>query len=181
MEVLKDRQTTRSFSEKRLPAQVLSNLLWAANGVNRPDSGKRTAPSAMNAQEIDIYVATAEGLHLFEAKEHRLRTILREDIRAQTGGQPFAKQAPVSLVYVADFEKMTKCTDAQRVFYSATDTGFVSQNVYLFCASEGLGTVVHDGVDRASLAPRMKLRPDQKIILAQCVGYPESSGDQGTR
>lgn len=173
MEVLKNRQTIREISEKPVSRQILSNLLWAAAGVNRPDSGKRTAPSAMNSQEIDIYVATAEGLYLFEAKEHRLLPILNEDVRAKTGGQAFVKKAPVNLVFVADFAKMTKCNEQQKVFYSATDTGFISQNVYLFCASEGLATVVHDGINREVLSNVMKLRPDQKIILGQSVGYPE--------
>jgi nitroreductase len=173
MQALKARQSSRSYSSEPLPAQVLSNLLWAACGVNRPDSGKRTAPTAVNWQEIDVYVATADGLYLFDAHAHALNPVLSEDIRALTGTQPFVAQAPVNLVYVADFARMGRASQADRDFYSATDTGFISQNVYLYCASEGLATVVRGLVDRPALAKRMGLRPDQKIILAQSVGYPQ--------
>jgi SagB-type dehydrogenase family enzyme len=173
MEVLKDRKSSRAFSSKELPPQVLSNLLWAAFGVNRPESGKRTAPSAVNWQEIDIYVAIADGLYLFDAKGHALKLVIPEDIRALTGTQAFVREAPVDLVFVADFSKMGRAGDADKVFYSAADTGFISQNVYLYCASEGLATVVRGLVDRQTLAKKMGLRPDQKIILAQTVGYPK--------
>ena len=173
MQVLRDRGSSRAFSEEKLPKQVLSNMLWAAYGVNRPDSGKRTAPSAMNWQEIDIYVATADGLTLYDAKAHALKPVLADDIRALTGGQPFVQGAPVNLVYVADFSRMGKAKDDDKVFYSAADTGFISQNVYLYCASEGLATVVRGLVDRPALAKTMRLRPDQRVILAQSVGYPE--------
>ena len=172
MQVLKDRCSTREFSPQKLPLQVLSNLLWAAFGVNRPDSGKRTAPSARNWQEIDIYVATSEGLYLFDAKAHRLQPVLPDDIRAMTGGQPFVKDAPVNLVYVADYSKMGDSTPEDKMLYSGADTGLISQNVYLFCSSEKLATVVRGLIDRPALAKAMKLRPDQKITLAQSVGYP---------
>jgi SagB-type dehydrogenase family enzyme len=173
MQVLKDRSSAREFSPDKVPLQVLSNLLWAAFGVNRPDSGKRTAPSARNWQEIDVYVATSEGLYLFDAKEHRLQPIVPEDIRALTGGQPFVKDVPVNLVYVADYSKLGDAKPEDRDLYAAADTGFISQNVYLFCASEKLATVVRGLVDRPALAKAMKLRPEQKIILAQSVGYPK--------
>jgi SagB-type dehydrogenase family enzyme len=172
MQVLKDRKTSREFSSEKLPLQVLSNMLWAAWGVNRPESGKRTAPSARNCQEIDVYVALADGLYLYDAKAHILKPVLAEDIRAATGLQPFVKDAPVNLVFVSDFSKMGNAPDDQKDFYSATDTGFISQNVYLYCASEGLATVVRGAVDKPALAKVMKLRPDQKVILAQTVGYP---------
>jgi nitroreductase len=171
MEVLKNRHTSREFSPKKLPDQVLSSLLWAACGVNRPD-GRRTAPTAVNWQEIDVYVSTADGLWLFDAREHALKPVLAEDIRALTGRQAFVKDAPVNLIYVADFSRMGRATDDDKKLYSATDTGFISQNVYLFCASEGLATVVRGLIDRPALAKAMKLRPDQTIILAQTVGYP---------
>ena len=173
MQVLKDRSTSRSFSREKPPLQVLSNLLWAAFGINRPDSGKRTAPSAMNSQEIDIYVAVADGLYLYDAKAQLLRPILSEDIRALTGLQPFVSEAPVNLIFVADHSRMTRASQEDKDRYSAADTGFISENVYLFCASEGLATVVRGSIDRAALAKAMKLRPDQKIILAQTVGYPK--------
>jgi SagB-type dehydrogenase family enzyme len=173
MEALSLRQTGREFSDRQLPAQVLSDLLWAAFGVNRPESGKRTAPSAMNLQEIDIYVALAEGFYRFRPEEHDLEMISGNDIRAMTGGQDFVAGAPVNLVFVADYARMTRGSAADKDFYSATDTGFISQNVYLFCASEGLATVVRGWVDREVLAKAMGLGQDQKIILAQTVGYPE--------
>jgi SagB-type dehydrogenase family enzyme len=173
MQVLKDRSTSRSFSARKLPPQVLSNLLWAAFGINRPESGHRTAPSAMDRQEIDIYVATAEGLYVYEAKTHVLQPVLAGDIRDMTGRQPFVADAPVNLVYVADLGRMGKASKEEQDLYSAADTGFVSENVYLFCASEGLATVVRGSIDRETLAKAMRLRPDQKIILAQTVGYPK--------
>jgi nitroreductase len=174
MQALKDRKTSREFSSEKLPLQILSNMLWAACGVNR-ENGKRTAPTAMNRQEIDVYVATAEGLYLYDAKANILVGILAGDIRAVTGTQPFVKDAPVNLVFVADFAKMGNMPADQKKFYSATDTGFISQNVYLYCASEGLATVVRGSVDRPACQAAMKLRPDQKIILAQTVGYPKNS------
>jgi SagB-type dehydrogenase family enzyme len=173
MQALKDRSTSRSFSSEKLPIQVLSNLLWAAFGINRPDSGKRTAPSAMNSQEIDIYVAAADGLYLYDAKAQLLRQVLSEDIRALTGRQPFVTEAPLNLIYVADYSRMTKASQEDKDLYSAVDTGFISENAYLFCASEGLATVVRGSIDRAALAKAMRLRPGQKIILAQTVGYPK--------
>ncbi|MFQ5867889.1 MAG: nitroreductase family protein [bacterium] len=172
MQVLKDRRSMRAFSTEKLPMQVLSNMLWAACGVNRPNSGKRTAPSAMNMQEIDIYVATADGLYLFDAKAHMLKPVLAEDIRAMTGTQSFVQEAPVNLIYVADLSRMRLLSDSKD-FYSAANTGFISQNVYLYCASEGLATVVRGLVDRPALAKVMKLRRDQKVILVQSVGYPK--------
>lgn len=172
MQVLKDRRSSRTFSPAMLSEQLLSNMLWAAFGVNRPDSGKRTAPSARNWQEIDIYVATADGLYLYDAKAHALKPVLAKDIRAMTGRQRYVKDAPVNLIYVADFARMGKATADEKVFYSAADTGFISQNVYLYSASEGLATVVRGLIDRTALAKVMRLRPDQKVILAQSVGYP---------
>lgn len=173
MQVLKDRSSSRSFSKEKLPIQVLSNLLWAAFGVNRTDTGKRTAPSAVNWQEIDIYVATSEGLYLYDAKAHVLKPTLSEDIRAITGRQEFVKDAPINLIYVADFSKMGTATKEDKEIYSAADTGFISQNVYLYCASEGLATVVRGSIDKEALTKVMRLRPDQKVILSQSVGYPK--------
>ena len=175
MQVLKARSSSRKFSSEKLPLQVLSNLLWAAFGINRPDSGKRTAPSAVNWQEIDIYVASADGLYRYDAKSHGLDLILKEDIRAQTGVQSFVKKAPVNLVYVADFSKMAKpkVSEDDKVLWSAADAGFIGQNVYLFCASEGLATVVRGWIDKPALAKTMKLTPDQRVILSQTVGYPK--------
>jgi SagB-type dehydrogenase family enzyme len=173
MQVLKDRKSSREFSSEKLPLQVLSNLLWAASGVNRPESGRRTAPTAANWQEIDIYLTMAEGLYLYDAKSHLLKPVLAEDIRALAGRQPFVKDAPLNLIYVADFSRIGRGTDEEKEFFSAADTGFIAQNVYLFCASEGLATVVRANIDKPTLAKRMKLGPDQKITLSQTVGYPK--------
>lgn len=173
MQCLKLRQSSREFSPEKLPLQTLSNLLWAAYGINRPDSGKRTAPSAVNWQNIDLYVATADGLFLYEAKQHALIQILKDDIRALCGIQDFVKTAPLNLIYVGDYAKIPRGSDEDKRFYSAAHTGFISQNVYLFCASEGLATVVRASINREELAKAMKLRPEQHIILAQTVGYPK--------
>ncbi len=173
MQCLKLRQSSREFSSEKLPLQTLSNLLWAAYGINRPESGKRTAPSAVNWQNIDIYVATADGLFLYDAKEHALIQIVKEDIRTLTGTQDFVKTAPINLIYVGDFSKIPRGTDEDKRFYSAAHTGFISQNVYLFCASEGLSTVVRASINREELSKAMKLRTDQHIILAQTVGFPK--------
>ena len=173
MQVLKLRQTSRSFDSKKLPLQELSNLLWAANGINRPESGKRTAPTAVNWQEIDVYVALPEALYLYEARTHSLTMVVAKDLREATGSQGFVKDAPLNLIFVADFAKMKNASEENKNFYSATDTGYISQNVYLYCASQGLATVVRGMVDRPSLSKAMQLRPDQKIILAQTVGYPK--------
>jgi SagB-type dehydrogenase family enzyme len=174
MQALKDRKTAREFSSEKLPLQTLSNMLWAANGINRPDSKKHTAPTAMNCQEIDIYIATADGLYLYDANSNMLKAVLAEDIRVATGPQPFVKDAPVNLVFVADYSKMMRMrSDEDKAFFAATDTGYISQNVYLFCASEGLATVVRGMVDKQALPKVMKLRDNQKIILAQTVGYPK--------
>ena len=172
MQALKERATARAFGPEKLPDQVLSNLLWAAFGVNRPD-GRRTAPSASNWQEVDIYVVAANGAFVYEAKTHSLTPVASEDLRALAGTQAFVKDAPVTLVFVADYARMGKATQEQKDFLAPADTGYISQNVYLFCASEGLATGVRASIDKPALAKALKLRPDQKIILAQSVGYPK--------
>jgi len=173
MQALQARSSSRSFSAEQLPPQVFSNLLWAAFGINRPESGKRTAPSASNRQEIDVYVATADGLYLYDAQAHALKPVLAQDIRAATGYQYFAGEVPLNLIFVADFSRMVMMTDDEKAFYSTAATGSISQNVYLYCASEGLATIVRGLVDRAALAKVMKLRPDQHITFTQSVGYPK--------
>jgi nitroreductase len=168
MQALKERHSTRQFSSQTLSPQTLSNLLWAGFGINRPD-GHRTAPSAMNWQEVDIYVATPSGVYVYDAKANALQPVVEGDLRAVTGVQPFVKDAAVDLVYVAD----TARTRPNELETSALDTGFIAQNVYLFCASEGLAAVVRGSVDKAAVAKAFKLRPEQRVMLAQSVGYPE--------
>jgi len=172
MQVLKDRKTTREFSSGKLSLQTVSNLLWAAFGINRP-TGQRTAPSAVNWQEIDVYVALPDGLFVYDAKANVLHPVLEEDIRAATGTQAYPKDAPVNLIYVADYDKPGRVPETEKDFWSAADVGYISQNVYLFSASEGLVSGVRALIDRPALAKIMKLRSKQKILLAQSVGYPK--------
>ena len=173
MQLLAKRSSSREFSSEPLPVKILSNMLWAASGINRPESGKRTAPTAINRQEIDIYVATAAGLYLYDVKANLLKPILAGDIRGVTGTQGYVKEAAVNLIYVADYSKMSSSSDEVKNMYAAAATGFISENVYLYCASEGLSTVVRAAIDKPALAKAMGLRPDQRIILAQSVGYPK--------
>lgn len=169
LQVLSERKSTREFAAGKLSEQQLANLCWAALGINRPD-GHRTAPSAMNAQELDLYVVTAEGVYRYDPQAHQLKPVVAGDIRAKVSGQAYVKQAAVNLVYVADLARLTKAKPEEKDFYATADTGYVSQNVYLFCASEGLATVVYALGDRAGLAKALQLRPEQKPILAQSVG-----------
>ncbi len=172
MEALSLRKSMREFSDREIPVQVLSNLLWAAFGINRPESGRKTAPSASNWQEIDIYVAKKDGVYLYDAKGNSLKLVVVGDLRADFGRQAFVKTAPVVLAYIADYSRMGRASQTDKDFYSAVDTGFISQNVYLFCASEGLNTVVLGLVNRSKLYEKLQLKPEQKIILTQPVGYP---------
>ena len=171
MQALRERASSRTFGPEKLPLRVGSHLLWAAFGITRPESGGRTAPSASNSQETDIYVAMSEGLFRYDARGNQLIPVLPDDIRALTGRQDFVKDAPVNLIYVSDLSRMTRASVSDRDFYAAAHAGFISQNVYLFCASEGLATVVRASIDRPALARAMRLRSDQKITLAQTVGY----------
>ncbi len=181
MDALKNRATTREFSERALPRPVLSDLLWAAFGVNRPD-GKRTAPSAFNIQSVDIYLAVPEGVFLCGAKEHSLKPMLDEDVRPLACGQGAFSAAPASLMYIADLSRYPeKMSGEDRIMWARYDTGFIGQNVYLFCASEKLAAVIHPAPGD-SLAKRLGLSPSQKVLLVQTVGYPkEKDGRKDTK
>lgn len=172
MQALSERRSVRQFGNEKLPVQVISDLLWAAWGVNRP-GGQRTAPSAVNAQEVEIYVVLPEGVYLFEASSHSLKPLLGGDRRSIAGTQAFVTQAPLNLIYVADFAKMGSGKPEDRPVWAAAGTGFIGQNVYLFCASEGLATVFRAFVDHAVAAKTLNLRPDQRVMFAQTVGYPQ--------
>ena len=178
MEALEDRRSSRDFSPAPLPDQMLSDLLWAAFGINRPESGKRTAPSALNWQETEIYVFMAQGAYVYDAAENGLLPVAAGDHRGATGSalQPFVKNAPLNLVYIVDAARtgmMGRLMSTEdRDMFSNAAVGFISQNVYLYCASEGLATVVRGMVDREALRKILKLRPEQRVILAQSVGYP---------
>ncbi len=172
MEALAKRATTRAFDSKDLSPRQLSSLLWAAFGINRPD-GKRTAPSARNTQETDIYVLLKQGAYVYAANSNRLDLVVAEDIRAVSGAQSFLKDAPVTLVFVANLSKMGNGSNEDKKNTANIDVGYISQNVYLFCASEGMATVAVGSVDRAALGAKLKLRPDQMIILGQPAGFPK--------
>jgi nitroreductase len=172
MQALKLRRSSREFSARPLPLELLSTLLWAAFGVNRPDTGGRTAPSAHNWQEIGVYAALADAAYRYDAPANALRLQVAKDVRALTGVQDFVGDAPLNLVYVADFARMADANAEDRTFFAAADAGFVAQNVYLACASAGLACVVRGLVDRRKLAPALGLRVEQRIVLAQTVGFP---------
>jgi nitroreductase len=173
MQALKARHSEREFGTEKLSPQVLSNLLWAAWGINRAD-GHRTAPSASNKQEIDIYVTLPDGAFVWDAVANTLNPVAAGDLRGATGSQPFPAAAALNLVYVADISKAGRsATDPQQAMNIGADAGVIVQNVYLFCASEGLVSVVRASVPKDALAKQLKLRDTQVIVLAQSVGYPK--------
>jgi SagB-type dehydrogenase family enzyme len=180
MKALSLRQSTRgNFGpEEKLPMQVLSNLLWAADGVNR-SGGHRTAPSAVDWQNIDIYLFTADGVFLYDALSHALKVIAKEDMRATSGlegsgqmKQEFAKTAPLSLVYVGNMAKtkgMKYGGQDVGLPWTYTGAGAIAQNVYLFCASERLACILRAMLDEVQVAKALKLGPDQKVLLTQTI------------
>lgn len=176
MQALNERKTTRDFTEDKLTDQQLSNLLWAACGINRPDK-RRTAPSALNYQEIDLYVALPGGLYVYQAESHTLKFIHNRDIRKYTGSQGFVSDAALNIVYVADLAKLRikegEAYEDSDLFMSYSNTAFIGQNVYLFCASENLGCVIRGSIPKDRLATEMGLRSNQRITLAQTIGVPE--------
>jgi len=174
IQTLRLRRSVREYADRPLPPQVLSDLLWAAFGINRPASGDRTAPYWRHVMVIDIYAAMADGVWLYEPKQHALSRSLRADIRAQTGLQDFVGTAPLNLVYVAHGERMQDISPEDRRLYASVDAGFIGQNVYLFCASEGLATVFRGAVDYKKLATTLQLDANQFVTFAQTVGYPKT-------
>lgn len=171
MEALKNRKSSRTFSDKKIDMQTLSDLLWAANGVNRKESGKRTAPTANDTREMDVYVVMEDGTYLFNPDEHSLLQISEKDLREFAGRQDFVKKAPLNLIYVSDYSKFK--SGSEKEIYSGSHAGFIGQNVYLFCASAGLNTVIRAWVDKEVLKKEMNLKEDRHIVLAQTVGFPE--------
>ncbi len=172
MAALQNRQTNRNFAAQELGWQQLADVLWAAGGVNRTDNGKRTAPTARNAQEIDIYAFTSAGVFFYDAPNHQLKRIADNDCRASLYDRGNFGKAPLILVYVGNFDKMQGFDEQGRNFYSATDVGFVSQNVYLYCATQGLSTVVCGSFNRDNANKVLNIK-NGKLLLAQPVGYPE--------
>ena len=173
MDALKLRRSTREYSDRPLPPQVLSDLLWAAFGVNRP-SGDRTAPYWRHIMVIDVYAAMADGAWLYDPKTHALLPHIAQDLRAQTGSQDFVGVAPLDLVYVAHGERMTDVGPAERRLFASVDSGFIGQNVYLFCASEGLASVFRGAIDQFKMGQALQLPDQQFVTFAQTVGYPHS-------
>ena len=170
---VKARRSTRAFARDPLPLQTLSTLLWVAFGINRPGAiAGRTAPASHQWYEIDVYAALPEGLYRYDASGHSLDGILEQDLRALTGTQHYVASAPLDLVYVADSTRMSGVSEEERTFYSAADAAVIAENVYLYCAAAGLATVVRGNIDRGKLAAAMKLRPEQRVVLAQSVGLP---------
>ena len=165
MQALNERKSIRSYQDKELTLQQLSDLLWAANGFNRDD--KRTAPTANNRQELELYVTTKNGIYFYDARNHFLKEVKKGDYRARAGTQDFVAQAALNLIFVSDLDK------ASSRQYAYTDCGFVAQNVYLYCASEGLGAVVRGSFDKDKLNELLNLKSNQEILLTQTVGYPD--------
>ena len=172
-DALKRRRSIRDYSDRMLPPQILSDLLWSAFGVNRP-SGDRTAPYWRHVMVMDLYAAMKDGVWRYEPKDHALMPHMKDDIRAATGMQDFVGAAPLNLVYVAHGERMTDISPEERRLYASVDAGFIGQNVYLFCASEGLATVFRGAVDTAKLGRIMNLPTGQFVTFAQTVGYPKA-------
>ena len=170
MDALNHRQSSRNFSIEKLPIQTLSNLLWAGYGINR-DDGKRTAPSCMNWQGIEIYVLGENGSYVYHPKINTLQFVTDEDIRGYASKQDIVKIAPINLVYVADFSKIQGYSH-QKAMTVYAETGCIAQNVYLFCASEGLNCVLLGNIDRLELHKQLALRKEQKVILTQPIGFP---------
>lgn len=172
MEAIAKRHSARGFAPRELPLPLLSNLLWAANGVNRSDGG-RTAPSAMNAQEIDVYVALPSGAYLYDAATNALQLVAGSDIRRVTGYQDFVDEAALDLVYVADHGRMTLVPAGSRASFASAAAGAITQNVYLFAAGNGLSTVIRAWIDRDAIANALGLSHDQQVLLSQTVGFPK--------
>jgi SagB-type dehydrogenase family enzyme len=172
MEVLAKRSTSRSFQSKELTRQQLSDLLWAAFGINRPD-GKRTAPSSQNNQETELFVFLKTGVYTYDAVKNQLVQVNNEDIRFMAGKQDFVKEAPVQIVLVADLSKMGNGSNEEKLNTANIDAGYISQNIYLFCTSAGLATGARAYIDKEALSTKLKLKPDHLIIIAHCVGYPK--------
>lgn len=171
MQALANRKTSRDFSQKELAPETLSALLWAANGINRPD-GHRTAPTGLNVQDIDVYVVLQSGAYLYNAKDGLLVLVNEGDFREFVGKQDFTKTAPVNLFYVQNLAKSMKGDENTNARHGGIHAGAIMQNVYLFCASANLSCVARDYFDRAEMAKVLKLNDKQRIMISQTVGYP---------
>jgi hypothetical protein len=173
MEALAQRQSQRSFADREIEDEVLASLLWAGFGINRPEAGERTAPSWRGSKETDIYVARADGVWIYDPESNSLVRHMDDDLREMTGRQPFPAEAPVVLIYVADRSRMAEAPEDQQYLYAHVDAAYVSQNVYLFAASEGLATVVLGNVDKEALAAALGMGEERILTFTQPLGYPQ--------
>jgi len=171
MKALEERCSTREYSDRAMSLQDISNVLWAANGINRVKEMKHTAPTAVNWQEIDIYVVLGKGIYRYDPHDSTLYPVVKGDLREQAGTQDYVKTAPLNLIYVADYAKMKSAEEAKKESYASADAAFIAENVYLVCAAFDMGCVVRASVDKEKLSVTMKLRPEQKIVLGQTVGF----------
>lgn len=174
MQALKERQSRREFADKPLNPQDLSNILWCANGINRIDSGKRTSPSAKNAQDVDIYAITKDGAYLYDATKHELKLIASGDHTLAAGTQPYVASAPLNLIYVSDLAKFDFMKERDdKLVAASVDAGHCSQNVYLYGSAANLAVVTRMSVPKEKAAEVLKLRPQQYIVIGQTIGYPK--------
>lgn len=171
MQALNERHSSRDFIDKDLTNQQLSDLLWAAYGINRPEDGKHTTPTSRNKQDIQVYVTNKDGIFLYVPEKHALTKISNQDMRKVTGKQAFVKKAAVNLVYVSDFDKLGNGDESVKMMTAATHCGFIGQNVYLYCASEGLITVFRAWIDKDEIREALQLKENQRVIYSQTIGY----------
>lgn len=172
MTALAQRKSTRAYADTPITLDTLGELLWAANGVNRAETGGHTAPSAHGHNEIDIYVALPHGVYRYEPALHHLVLKHEVDARNMTGYQDFVGKAPLDLVYVLRSSQVLTTPPQQREIFAGIATGAIAQNVSLYCASEGLATVVRGWINHRLLADALRLNEDELPILAQTVGKP---------
>jgi len=173
MTALNQRQSSRTFANREMSDQMMSNLLWAGWGINRPESGKRTAPSSRNVQDIQVYAVTRDGAYLYLPEQNALKQVNDQDVRQAMGKQDFTGKAAVNLVYVSDFSRYSGGSDPVKQATASAHCGFIGQNVYLFCASEGLHTVFRALIDKDKIAAALNLSEDQHVIYSQTVGFPQ--------
>jgi SagB-type dehydrogenase family enzyme len=171
LEAFAKRHSTRRFDTRLLPQQILSDLLWAAFGVNRPDTADHTAPSWHGSKETDIYIAMKDGVWRYEPVTHELRSVMSADIRKQTSAMAFVATAPAVLIYVADRRRMAEATPDEHRLYAHVDAAIIAENVYLSAAAAGLGTVLLGSVDRDALGKTLSLPADQVVTFSQPVGF----------
>lgn len=169
MEALSKRHSSRNFTSQNLSEQTLSNIMWAAFGINRKETGKRTAPTANDTRAVELYAVMESGAYRYNAEEHSLEPVVNRDIRTLAGKQDFVSTAPLNLIIVADYSKFKSGGD--REIYAGSHAGFIGENVYLYCASAGLGAVIRAYVDKEPLAKELNLDENKAIILAQTIGY----------